>query len=119
MEADDLFQQKQEVEILKICQHENVIQMKDFYEDNDFIYIVMDYIKGRDLFDYLKYKNTRMTEERAKEIAYGILNGVKYLHSFGVLHRDLKLENIMMSDKTDAATPLLVDFGLATIIGPG
>ena len=47
--------------------------MRDYYEDADYIYIVMDYIKGRDLFDYLKYKNTKMNEERAKEIAYNIL----------------------------------------------
>jgi serine/threonine protein kinase len=93
--------------------------MKDYYEDADYIYIVMDYIKGRDLFDYLKYNNTKMTEEKAKAIAYNILVGIQYLHNYGIIHRDLKLENIMMTDKTDAALPLLVDFGLATIVGPG
>lgn len=44
--------------------------------------------------------------------------GVKYLHEFGIVHRDLKLENIMMSDSTDGAVPQIVDFGLAKIIGP-
>ena len=44
--------------------------------------------------------------------------GVQYLHEFGIVHRDLKLENIMMSDGTDNATPKIVDFGLAKIIGP-
>ena len=43
---------------------------------------------------------------------------LKYLHSLGIIHRDLKLENIMMSDDTDNATPKLVDFGLALILGP-
>ena len=40
------------------------------------------------------------------------------MHQFGIVHRDLKLENIMMSDSTDHAVPKIVDFGLAKIIGP-
>jgi serine/threonine protein kinase len=44
--------------------------------------------------------------------------GTKYLHSFGIVHRDLKLENIMMSDHTDQAIPKIVDFGLSKMIGP-
>ena len=44
---------------------------------------------------------------------------IKYLHKFGIVHRDLKLENIMMSDSSDNAMPKIVDFGLAKIIGPG
>jgi serine/threonine protein kinase len=40
------------------------------------------------------------------------------MHSYGVVHRDLKLENIMMSDQTDNALPKIVDFGLAKMIGP-
>jgi len=51
-------------------------------------------------------------------IAYQIACGLKYMHSYGVVHRDLKLENIMMSDQTDHAIPKIVDFGLAKMIGP-
>lgn len=40
------------------------------------------------------------------------------MHGFGIVHRDLKLENIMMSDNTDKSVPKIVDFGLAKIIGP-
>ena len=40
------------------------------------------------------------------------------MHSYGIVHRDLKLENIMMSDQTEAAIPKIVDFGLAKMIGP-
>ena len=40
------------------------------------------------------------------------------MHEFGIVHRDLKLENIMMSDSSDTAVPKIVDFGLAKIIGP-
>jgi len=44
--------------------------------------------------------------------------GLRYLHSYGIVHRDLKLENIMMTDTTNKAVPMLVDFGLAKMIGP-
>ena len=44
--------------------------------------------------------------------------GIKYLHKYGIVHRDLKLENIMMTDTTEKSVPKLVDFGLAKMIGP-
>ena len=53
-----------------------------------------------------------------QDLTYQIARGVLYLHEFGIVHRDLKLENIMMSDGTDNAVPKIVDFGLAKIIGP-
>ncbi len=46
------------------------------------------------------------------------MQAVQYLHSYGILHRDLKLENIMMTDNSEKSVPKLVDFGLAKIIGP-
>jgi calcium/calmodulin-dependent protein kinase I len=47
-----------------------------------------------------------------------IASGLKYLHDIGIIHRDLKLENIMMSSKADTAIPYIVDFGLSIILGP-
>jgi len=44
--------------------------------------------------------------------------GVRYLHSFGIVHRDLKLENIMMTESNESGQPKIVDFGLSKIIGP-
>ncbi len=73
---------------------------------------------GKDLFDYIAKREYVLPEERAKTIIYQIMKGVRYLHSFGIVHRDLKLENIMMSDQTDKAQPKIVDFGLSKIIGP-
>ena len=75
-------------------------------------------MQGRDLFDYIQKRGFSLSERRAQEITYQLCQGVKYLHEFGIVHRDLKLENIMMSDRTDVAVPKIVDFGLAKIIGP-
>lgn len=47
-----------------------------------------------------------------------MVQSVLYLHAYGIVHRDLKLENIMMRDASDKAEPVVVDFGLSKIIGP-
>jgi serine/threonine protein kinase len=73
---------------------------------------------GKDMFDYLRYRHFKISENRAKDLIHQIIQAVKYLHSYGIIHRDLKLENIMMSDNSERAVPKLVDFGLAKIIGP-
>jgi serine/threonine/tyrosine protein kinase RAD53 len=59
-----------------------------------------------------------MTEETIKFIAFHIAKGISYLHSLGIIHRDLKLENIMMSDNSHEAIPKLGDFGASRIIAP-
>jgi serine/threonine protein kinase len=73
---------------------------------------------GKDMFNYIKKRDFVLTEDRVKQLAWGIVQAVRYLHDFGVVHRDLKLENVMMTDKTNTARPKIVDFGLAKIIGP-
>ncbi len=75
-------------------------------------------MQGADLFDYLQARDFNLGEDRVKEIAWQLVSGIKYLHSYGIVHRDLKLENIMMTDTTNKSVPKLVDFGLAKMIGP-
>lgn len=75
-------------------------------------------MQGKDLFDYIQFRNFKLSEMRVKELAYQIGIAIRYLHNFGIVHRDLKLENVMMSDNTDSSVPKLVDFGLAKLIGP-
>ena len=61
---------KREIEVLKICQHPNIIRFYDVFENSDFIYIVMEYLKGGDFFNYLESKNFKISENRAKTIAH-------------------------------------------------
>ena len=73
---------------------------------------------GSDLFDYLVSNEYKLSENRVRETVYQLALAIKYLHKYGIVHRDLKLENIMMTDKSEQSIPKLVDFGLAKIIGP-
>jgi serine/threonine protein kinase len=75
-------------------------------------------MEGNDLFDYLQDRNFSISERRAKEIALQIVQALRYLHNYGIVHRDLKLENIIMIDNSENAVPKIVDFGLAKVFGP-
>ena len=110
---------KREIEVLKICQHPNIIRFYDVFENSDFIYIVMEYLKGGDFFNYLESKNFKISEDRARTIAHQIATAIYYLHSFGIAHRDLKPENILMMDGSFDSPIKLVDFGLSKTFGPG
>lgn len=73
---------------------------------------------GKDMFDYIQKRGFQLSEKRVQDLAYQVGLAIKYLHGFGIVHRDLKLENIMMSDNSERSIPKVVDFGLAKIIGP-
>ena len=114
----EMYQIKKEIEVMKMSKHPNVVKLIDIFESADNFYLVLEYMGGGDLFDYLKVRKFRLTEDRAREIILQLIQAVQFLHSFGVVHRDIKLENVMMSDVTDNAIPKLADFGLAKIVGP-
>ena len=114
----EMYQIKKEIEVMKMSKHPNVVKLIDIFESADNFYLVLEYMGGGDLFDYLKARKFRLTEDRAREIILQLIQAIQFLHSFGVVHRDIKLENVMMSDVTDNAVPKLADFGLAKIVGP-
>lgn len=118
MEPYEFELQKREIEVLKICQHPNIIRLLDVFENPEFIYIVLEYMEGGDLFSYLEKREFRITEDRARSIAHEIAAAIYYIHSYGIAHRDLKLENIMMLNDKDDSPLKLVDFGLSRILGP-
>jgi len=114
----DLELLKREIEVLKVCQHPNLIQFFDVFENQDYIYIVMEVLIGGDFFSYLHERNFIISENRARELAHQIANAIYYLHSFGIAHRDLKPENILMVSRDEDSPIKLVDFGLSKTFGP-
>jgi len=106
-----------EIDVMKLCHHPNVVHLLDHFENAEYIFIVMEYIRGGRLTDYMREKKFNFTEKRAAELIYEIAIGVKYLHKYGIIHRDLKPDNIMLTEANDKGHIKIMDFGLSKILG--
>ena len=119
MDSSDVELMRTEIEILKICQHPNIIRLYDIFENIDYIYIIMEYCPGGDLFSYLENRNFKVSEERAAILMKKMCDAVFYFQSFfGVIHRDLKPENVLMTSDKDDGDLRILDFGLSKISIP-
>lgn len=87
---------QREVDSMSSIRHKNVVELYDFFSDDDNYYMVMEYCRGGNLYDYI-VKKRRLKEKDAAYLYYQILNAVEYCHQLGVAHRDLKLTNIMLN----------------------
>eukprot|EP00347_Sterkiella_histriomuscorum_P019499 403341396 len=118
MNLNEIELQKREIEVLKICQHPNIIRLLDVFENPEYIYIVLEHMAGGDLFNYLERREFKITEDKGRSFVHQIASALYYLHSYGIVHRDIKLENILMVDQSNESELKLVDFGLSKILGP-
>jgi Ca2+-binding EF-hand superfamily protein len=118
MDSSDLELVRTEIEILKICQHPYIIKLYDIFENVDYIYIIMEYCPGGDLFSYLQKRNFTLKEEKVAIIMYKLCKAVFYVHSYGIAHRDIKPENVLLTSEDEDADIRLLDFGLSKIVGP-
>ncbi|GAD96009.1 serine/threonine-protein kinase chk2 [Paecilomyces variotii No. 5] len=104
----------QEIALLKSVNHANLLCLKDTFDENDGVYLVLELAPEGELFNLIVAKQ-KLTEDETRKVFTQLFHGVKYLHERGIVHRDIKPENILLMDK--ALTVKLGDFGLAKIIG--
>eukprot|EP01060_Flectonema_neradi_P011460 TRINITY_DN18534_c0_g1_i1.p1 TRINITY_DN18534_c0_g1~~TRINITY_DN18534_c0_g1_i1.p1 ORF type:complete len:677 (+),score=127.73 TRINITY_DN18534_c0_g1_i1:43-2073(+) len=100
---------KSEIKIHRSVNHNNLVAFKKYFEDEDNVYIILELCREGCLMDLSKKKG-RFTEEETAYLVRQIVIGVRHLHGLGIIHRDLKLGNIMLSSKMDVK---IGDFGLA------
>ncbi|KAH7852695.1 hypothetical protein Vadar_028047 [Vaccinium darrowii] len=112
---------KREVKILQaLAGHENVVQFHNAFEDDSYVYIVMELCEGGELLDrILSKKDSRYSEKDAAVVVRQMLKVAAECHLHGLVHRDMKPENFLFkSPKLDS--PLkATDFGLSDFIRPG
>ncbi|XP_050977224.1 serine/threonine-protein kinase DCLK1a isoform X5 [Labeo rohita] len=108
-----------EVAILRRVKHPNIVLLIEEMDTYSELYLVMELVKGGDLFDAITSAN-RYTERDASGMLYNLANAIKYLHSLNIVHRDIKPENLLVYEHQDGSKSLkLGDFGLATVVdGP-
>ncbi|XP_055340481.1 ribosomal protein S6 kinase alpha-2-like isoform X2 [Paramacrobiotus metropolitanus] len=105
---------QEEVEILmRYGSHPNIVKLHETIEDKNYVYLIMELLRGGELFDRI-FANKYFQEFEAKVILETVAKTVAYLHQNGVVHRDLKPSNIMYADKDSNASSLRIcDFGFA------
>lgn len=106
---------QREIETLLVIQHEHCIQMRAYCRHGKDVYIVANLAKGDVVIDWLQQKR-RCTEIESAIVLFGILSGVLYMHSNKIVHRDLKLENLIFDTKGDIQSVKILDYGFSKIL---
>ena len=114
-ESSDIDRVTREIYILKLIRHPNLVKLFEIIQEPDKIFIIMEYVDGGELLDYIE-KNERIEEKEACRLFQQILAAVDYLHRLKIAHRDLKPENMLLDRKKNIK---IIDFGLSNLYEKG
>eukprot|EP00038_Savillea_parva_P018638 m.24678 g.24678 ORF g.24678 m.24678 type:complete len:682 (-) comp4179_c0_seq1:124-2169(-) len=106
---------KREVDIMKQMDHPNIVKLYQVIDTDTTLYLVMEYAAGGEVFDYL-VDHGRMQEKDARLKFRQIVSAVEYCHARGVIHRDLKAENLLLDADMNIK---IADFGFSNTFKPG
>lgn len=109
-DENDIKRISREIHILSKLSHPHIAQLYETIPSEKHIYIIMEYIEGHDLFQYI-YSLTRLTELKACKLFRQLISCLEYIHTLGIVHRDIKPENILLNKKKTNIK--IVDFGLS------
>ncbi|CAI2376268.1 unnamed protein product [Moneuplotes crassus] len=103
MDSENFKLYKRKIKILKICKNPNIICLLDVFENLEYIYIVIEYLSDGPLLQYFKDRKCKLKELRVREITHQVAASLFYLKSFGIAHRDMKTDNIIMATDDDSS----------------
>eukprot|EP00063_Salmo_salar_P033058 XP_014007893.1 PREDICTED: serine/threonine-protein kinase SIK2-like [Salmo salar] len=115
LEPSDLKKIYREVEVMKLLNHPHIIKLYQVMETKDMLYMVMEYARNGEMFDYLLSLG-RLSESEARRKFCQILSAVDYCHSNHIVHRDLKAENLLLDSNMDIK---VADFGFGNFFSEG
>jgi serine/threonine protein kinase len=102
--------------MMKLMNHPNIIRIYDVYEGDDELYLILEYVEGGELFDFLVNRG-RLHPPEALAVFKQIVYGLNYAHTFSIIHRDLKPENILIHS-IDPPLIKIADWGMAAFAPP-
>lgn len=103
-----------EVSILRGLEHPNIVKLHEMIETPPYIGIILEYASGGELFDYI-LNHRYLKDNTARKLFAQLVSGVGYLHKKGIVHRDLKLENLLLDRNRNI---VITDFGFANTFDP-
>ena len=109
-DESDLERISREIHILTVLRHPNIAQLYETITSERHIYIIMEYVEGHDLFQYI-YSLQRLSELKSSQLFRQLISTLEYIHTLGIVHRDIKPENILLNKQKTILK--LVDFGLS------
>ena len=101
-----------ETELMKRFNHKNITKILEVFNDEEYMLIIMEYINGGNLFSFVK-KRRKLSEKMAKFLFRQIILGIQHIHSKNVVHRDIKLENILIDFDNNVK---ICDFGIGKVL---
>ncbi|KAH9839832.1 kinase-like domain-containing protein [Rhodofomes roseus] len=108
-QADRMYSIEREIVVMKLIEHPNIMRLYDVWETSSELYLILEYVEGGELFDYLCEKR-RLSTYEALGFFQQIIAAVNYCHRFNIAHRDLKPENLLLDQNKNIK---VVDFGMA------
>lgn len=112
LSVEDEIALKDEISVLRELKHEHIIRLYGVFDEDSFIYLVMERMVGGELFDRIVQK-AYYNEKEARDVCKILLDALAYCHSKKVAHRDLKPENLLLMSMEDDQQLKLADFGFA------
>ncbi|CAK68809.1 unnamed protein product (macronuclear) [Paramecium tetraurelia] len=102
-----------ELQIMRQLNHTHIMQMYEVYETQNSLYVGLELLEGGSLYDLIKEK-TLLSTSQIQQIMVGVLQGLHHMHQKDIMHRDLKLENILFKHQKKMDSVVIADYGLAT-----
>lgn len=100
---------RNEIRIHKDLHHPNILKLHTYHEDKDFFYIVTEHCPSGELYTYLRKKLKRpLTEAECRWYLKGLVDGLAHLHSLTIIHRDLKLSNLLLDTHHDVVFEIFI-----------